>query len=134
TPEAIQWLEIPPPEPPEEPPVKDATAVDRAVKRAVDVVGAVAGGVCTLALYPLVMAAIWIEDGRPFFFSHRRETLRGREFPCIKFRSMRKNADLVKAKVHAANQSDGPQFFMENDPRVTRVGCFLRRTNLDELP
>ena len=80
------------------------------------------------------MLAIWLEDGRPFFFGHARETVGGREFPCIKFRSMRKDADVVKAQLAAANQADGPQFFMERDPRLTRVGRFIRKTNIDELP
>jgi lipopolysaccharide/colanic/teichoic acid biosynthesis glycosyltransferase len=88
----------------------------------------------TLPLYPLIMLAIWFEDGRPFFFGHRRESIGGREFPCLKFRTMRKDADQIKAKLAANNQSDGPQFFIENDPRVTRIGRFLRKTNLDEIP
>ena len=132
--EAIQWLEIPPPEPPEEPPVKDATFVDRAVKMAFDYVAATIGLIVTLPLYPLIMAAIWLEDGRPFFFSHRRETVGGRVFGCVKFRSMRKDAEAMKAALRAANQADGPQFYIENDPRLTRVGKFLRKYNLDELP
>jgi lipopolysaccharide/colanic/teichoic acid biosynthesis glycosyltransferase len=134
TPEAIQWLEIPPPEPPEEPPVKDATAVDLFVKRSFDVAVSLVGALCTLPLYPLVMAAIWIEDGRPFFFAHRRETLGGKVFPCVKFRSMRKDAEKMKALLKARNQADGPQFYIEDDPRLTRVGKFLRKYNLDELP
>ena len=88
----------------------------------------------TLPLYPLIMLAIWIEDGRPFFFAHRRETLGGREFPCFKFRSMRKDAEKMKAELQRTNQADGPQFYIENDPRLTRVGRFLRKYNLDELP
>ena len=134
SPEAIQWLEIPPPEPPEEPPVKDVTAVGRAVKLAFDYFVASVGLLFTLPLYPLICVAIWIEDGRPFFFSHRRETLGGRVFGCIKFRSMRKDAEKMKAALKAANQADGPQFYIENDPRLTRVGRFLRKYNLDELP
>jgi lipopolysaccharide/colanic/teichoic acid biosynthesis glycosyltransferase len=88
----------------------------------------------TLPLYPLVMLAIWIEDGRPFFFAHRRQTLGGREFPCIKFRSMRNDAEQIKAKLAKENQADGPQFFIKKDPRLTRVGQFIRKTNIDELP
>jgi lipopolysaccharide/colanic/teichoic acid biosynthesis glycosyltransferase len=80
------------------------------------------------------MLAIWMEDGRPFFFSHQRETIRGREFGCVKFRSMRKDADKIKEQIKKLNQADGPQFFIENDPRLTRVGRFLRKYNLDELP
>jgi len=58
----------------------------------------------------------------------------GKEFPCIKFRSMRKDAEKIKANLAAANQADGPQFFMDDDPRLTLVGRYLRRYNLDELP
>jgi lipopolysaccharide/colanic/teichoic acid biosynthesis glycosyltransferase len=85
-------------------------------------------------LYPLIMLAIWIDDGRPFFYSQRRETTGGREFPCLKFRTMRKDAEKLRAELAAKNQSDGPQFFLANDPRCTRVGKWLRKTNLDETP
>jgi lipopolysaccharide/colanic/teichoic acid biosynthesis glycosyltransferase len=80
------------------------------------------------------MMAIWLEDGRPFFFGHRRETLGGRKFLCLKFRSMRKDAEKVKLKLAAENAIDGPQFFMQKDPRRTRVGEFIRKRQLDELP
>jgi lipopolysaccharide/colanic/teichoic acid biosynthesis glycosyltransferase len=103
-------------------------------KRAFDVVFSLLGLLVTLPLYPLIMLAIWLEDGGPFFYGHRREGRHGREFPCWKFRSMRKDADQVRGQLQAANQADGPQFFMTNDPRLTRVGVFLRRLNLDELP
>ncbi len=88
----------------------------------------------SLPLYPFIMLAIWLEDGGPFFFAHRRETVGGREFPCIKFRSMRKDAEKMKSQLKAKNQADGPQFFMDDDPRLTRVGKLLRKYNLDELP
>ena len=103
-------------------------------KRMFDVVFALLGLLITLPLYPLIMLAIWLEDGGPFFYGHRREGRHGREFPCWKFRSMRKDADAIRAQLMAANQADGPQFFITDDPRMTRVGAFLRRTNLDELP
>jgi len=88
----------------------------------------------TVPLYPFIMLAIWLEDGRPFFFVHRRETLGGREFPCIKFRSMRKDAEHIKRELAGRNQADGPQFFIEDDPRLTRVGRVIRKCNVDELP
>jgi lipopolysaccharide/colanic/teichoic acid biosynthesis glycosyltransferase len=88
----------------------------------------------TLPLYPIIIGAILIEDGRPLFFSHKRETLGGREFGCLKFRSMRKDAEEIKKRLKSANQADGPQFFMENDPRLTRVGRFLRKYQFDEFP
>jgi lipopolysaccharide/colanic/teichoic acid biosynthesis glycosyltransferase len=103
-------------------------------KRAFDIVFAATALLLTLPLYPIVMIAIWLEDGRPFFFRHKRETLGGREFNCIKFRSMRKDAEQIKQQLAEQNQADGPQFFMDDDPRLTRVGRFIRRTYIDELP
>ena len=103
-------------------------------QRLFDIAFALVALLLTLPLYPFIMLAIWIEDGRPFFFGHRRETVGGREFACLKFRTMRKDADRIKQKLSASNQSDGPQFFIENDPRATRIGRLLRKANLDELP
>ncbi len=103
-------------------------------KRLFDIVFALIVLLLVLPIFPFVMLAIWIEDGRPFFFAHRRETLDGREFGCIKFRSMRRDAEQVKAELIKANQADGPQFYMASDPRLTRVGNFIRKTNIDELP
>ena len=90
--------------------------------------------ILTSPIYPMVMLAIWFEDGSPFFFRHRRETLGGREFDCLKFRSMRHDAEEIKQALTRENQADGPQFFMEDDPRLTRVGRFIRKTYIDELP
>jgi lipopolysaccharide/colanic/teichoic acid biosynthesis glycosyltransferase len=132
--EPIQWLTIEPTEPPEDATPKEVRPLDRAAKRAFDIIFSVIALLFTLPLYPFIMLAIWIEDGRPFFFAHRRETLGGREFPCIKFRSMRKDAEKIKAELRKQNAVDGPQFYMKNDPRVTRVGNVLRQYNLDELP
>jgi lipopolysaccharide/colanic/teichoic acid biosynthesis glycosyltransferase len=68
------------------------------------------------------------------FFGHEREGLRGRRFRCWKFRTMVKDAHLMQRALYATNAVDGPQFKMKRDPRVTRIGEFLRRSNLDELP
>ncbi|HSV14193.1 MAG TPA: sugar transferase [Tepidisphaeraceae bacterium] len=131
----IHWLHIEPsPAPDDAPQPRPGSPLDRAFKRAFDIAFATAAIIFTLPLYPLIMIAIWIEDGRPFFFSHKRETLGGREFPCVKFRSMRKDAEKMKAVLKKLNRADGPQFFIENDPRLLRVGRFLRKYNLDELP
>jgi lipopolysaccharide/colanic/teichoic acid biosynthesis glycosyltransferase len=108
--------------------------IDRALQRGFDIVFSLVAIALTLPLYPIILAAIWIEDGRPFFFAHRRESRGGRPFGCLKFRSMRKNAEALKARLASANCADGPQFFIPDDPRLTRVGRFLRKTNLDELP
>ena len=134
TTEAIQWLDIQPTIPPAEPAPKGTTPGERVFKRLFDFVFSFFALLATLPLYPFIMLAIWLEDGRPFFFGHKRETLGGREFSCLKFRSMRKDAEKIKKELKARNQADGPQFYIENDPRLTRVGKFLRKYNLDELP
>jgi len=103
-------------------------------KRAFDIVFALLALAVVLPFFPLVAIAILIDDGWPVFYAHRRQTLGGREFPCFKFRSMRKQAEKIKATIRTANQADGPQFFMKDDPRVTRVGRFIRKTQIDELP
>lgn len=106
----------------------------RALKRTFDVSFSMMVMILTIPVYVPIMIAIVMEDGRPFFFAHRRQTLGGKEFPCLKFRTMRRDAERIKADLMAQNAADGPQFFMENDPRVTRVGKILRKYQLDELP
>lgn len=103
-------------------------------KRAFDIVASLVVLAVLSLLSPLIMLAIFIEDGRPFFFAHMRQSLGGREFPCYKFRTMIKDAEGLKAKLAGANQADGPQFFIANDPRLLRVGKWLRRFQIDELP
>lgn len=104
------------------------------LKRAFDIVFAVLAIAVTLPLYPVIMLAIFIEDSRPFFFAHNRESTNGREFGCLKFRTMYRDAESMKARLQGANEADGPQFYMENDPRITRVGRVLRKLQLDEIP
>jgi lipopolysaccharide/colanic/teichoic acid biosynthesis glycosyltransferase len=104
------------------------------VKRAFDVVFSLFAIALTIWVYPFVFLAIWAEDGWPVFFAHRRETRGGREFPCLKFRSMYRNAEKMKQELADKNQADGAQFYIERDPRVTRVGRFLRKSRFDELP
>jgi len=93
------------------------------MKRALDVLMALSA---LLLLSPLLLAAaaaIALESGRPILFRQTRLGLHGREFPMYKFRSM---------VVNAAAQ--GPYFTSDGDPRITRVGRWLRRTSIDELP
>jgi lipopolysaccharide/colanic/teichoic acid biosynthesis glycosyltransferase len=103
-------------------------------KRAFDIVFSLVALAVTAPLYPIIAAAIVAEDGFPVFFAHRRETVGGRDFPCLKFRSMARSAENAKRPLESANRCDGPQFFVPDDPRVTRVGRVLRRLHLDELP
>ncbi len=105
-----------------------------ALKRSFDIVFSLGVLLATLPLYPFIIAAIVLEDGRPVFFAHTRQTRGGRDFPCLKFRTMCRNAEAMKAELARRNQADGPQFFIENDPRLLRSGRLLRRFQLDELP
>jgi lipopolysaccharide/colanic/teichoic acid biosynthesis glycosyltransferase len=130
----VRWLDLQPSERTEPLRPRRRAPIERVVKRAFDIVFALVALLFTLPIYPIVMLAIWLEDGRPFFFAHTRESLNAKDFPCLKFRSMRKDAEQMKAELAALNQVDGPQFYIENDPRLTRVGRFIRKVQIDELP
>ena len=85
-------------------------------------------------LFLLISILIKFEDGGPIIFSQERIGLNGRRFKCYKFRSMVINAEAQISKLQHMNESDGPTFKIENDPRITRIGRLLRKTSLDELP
>lgn len=106
----------------------------RAGKRLFDICFSLAVLVGTCWIYPIAAAAILIEDGWPIFFAHRRQTLGGRDFPCYKFRTMRRDAEAMKAELAKMNQADGPQFFIREDPRLLRAGKIMRKIQIDELP
>jgi exopolysaccharide biosynthesis polyprenyl glycosylphosphotransferase len=82
----------------------------------------------------LVSLAILVTMGRPVFFRQDRAGLRGRPFAMLKFRTMVRGADEMKESLREANELDGPTFKLSDDPRVTGLGRFLRRTSIDELP
>jgi len=93
--------------------------------------------VALVVFSPLILAisaAVWLDDGFPIFFGHRRQARGGRIFRCWKFRTMRRDAESLVAQLRKLNLCDGPQVFIKDDPRVTRVGRILRRVQLDELP
>lgn len=106
-------------------------------KRIMDVVGAVAFIIIFAPLMLIIVIAIWA-DGGPALFRHRRIGARGRPFYCLKFRTMRVNAqDMLRKHLEAnpaARAEWNTYFKLKNDPRVTRLGHFLRRSSLDELP
>jgi exopolysaccharide biosynthesis polyprenyl glycosylphosphotransferase len=81
-----------------------------------------------------IAIAIKLDDGGPIFFRQIRVGRHGRLFHCLKFRTMVTNAEEIKEKIMDLNEQEGPVFKIKNDPRVTRVGRFLRKTSLDELP
>ena len=93
------------------------------MKRLIDICLAM---LALLLLSPVLLAAsvaIWRDSGRPIFFRQMRVGLKGDVFGMFKFRSMKVDAE-----------STGPYFTQANDPRITRVGAFIRRTSIDELP
>jgi N-acetylglucosaminyldiphosphoundecaprenol N-acetyl-beta-D-mannosaminyltransferase len=101
-------------------------------KRAIDMVGALIGLVIACLLFPWIALAIVLDSGKPIFFSQYRAGLRGKQFKIWKFRTMVPRAD--QEKVRIVSSSKYKFFNNRQDPRVTRVGKFLRKTYLDELP
>ncbi|MDN4616089.1 sugar transferase [Leifsonia sp. F6_8S_P_1B] len=103
-------------------------------KRVLDVVLAVIGLIVTAPLMAAAACAIRREDGGRVFFRQQRVGVDGRPFTILKLRSMQEDADRALHGLAALNEADGPLFKVRADPRVTRVGRFLRRYSIDELP
>jgi lipopolysaccharide/colanic/teichoic acid biosynthesis glycosyltransferase len=102
------------------------------IKRLIDIIGSVVGLlVLTIVFFPIAIA-IKLDSSGPIFYTQERYGLMGRPFLMYKFRSMVENAEDLKSQVK--NQAKGLIFKNEEDPRITRVGKFLRRTSLDEFP
>ena len=106
---------------------------DVALKRIMDIIGSLFGlvicGIVSIFLIPLIK-----RDGGPAIFAQDRVGRNGRVFKFYKFRSMRVDAEEIKKDLMSQNQMQGGMFKIENDPRVTKVGHFIRKTSLDELP
>ncbi|MEB3299630.1 MAG: sugar transferase [Candidatus Sericytochromatia bacterium] len=106
-----------------------------AVKRLLDIAGATVGLVCLFPVLLLVALAVRWDSPGPVFFRQERVGWNGRRFKILKFRTMVVDAEARRAELEALNEiPDGPIFKMKDDPRVTRVGRFLRRSSLDEFP
>jgi lipopolysaccharide/colanic/teichoic acid biosynthesis glycosyltransferase len=106
----------------------------RAVKRAMDLVMCLAVTPFVLPLMAAITLVIMIDSPGPVLFSQWRAGKGGRRFRMYKFRTMVSNAEMLKSAYAHLNKQTGPDFKIDDDPRVTRVGRFLRRTSLDELP
>lgn len=104
------------------------------IKRIIDIIGALVGLAITAVLTPFIALAIKLDSRGPVFFAQKRVGKNGRYFKLYKFRSMYVDAEARKKELMAQNEMDGPMFKVEHDPRITRVGAFLRKTSLDELP
>jgi lipopolysaccharide/colanic/teichoic acid biosynthesis glycosyltransferase len=101
-------------------------------KRLMDIAGSLVGLVILAVIFSPIAIAIKLDSPGSIFYTQKRYGLYGKPFKIWKFRSMVSNADCLKSEVH--NQAQGLIFKHENDPRMTRVGRFLRRTSLDEFP
>lgn len=104
------------------------------MKRFIDIIGSLVGLVITGVLFIPIAVAIRLDSPGPIFFSQTRCGWMGKRFLIWKFRSMYIDAEARKAELEKQNQVQGAFFKIDNDPRITKVGSFLRRTSLDELP
>ncbi len=108
--------------------------IGRYCKRATDLVLSLLALLIIAPLMIVIALAIKLESEGPVFYVSDRIGKRGRTFPCFKFRTMVKNADKMKKDLVAFNERDGVLFKLKNDPRITRLGRFLRKYSFDELP
>ena len=104
------------------------------VKRLMDLILVLGAMPVILPVMALTALAIKLDDGGPIFFVQQRVGLRKRIFPMLKFRSMVVDAEAKLKEIEHLNEAEGPNFKITHDPRITRVGRFLRKTSLDELP
>jgi anti-anti-sigma factor len=109
-------------------------SVRSTVKRLLDIIGSIVGlGITAILLIPIAIA-IKLDSPGPIFFGQTRLGWMGKPFTIWKFRSMCKDAEFIKQQLESRNQADGKIFKMDDDPRITKVGRFLRKSSLDELP
>ena len=104
-------------------------------KRAMDIIGSLAGLILLSPLLLIIAIAIKIEDPKgSIFFAQQRCGKDNKLFPMYKFRSMVSNAEELLEELMEHNEMDGPVFKIKDDPRITKVGKFIRKTSVDELP
>ena len=104
------------------------------LKRSMDIVGSLCGLVLLSPILLIIMVLIKLESKGPIIFSQDRVGRYGKKFKMYKFRSMVVNAEELKKKLMDQNEMSGPMFKMKDDPRVTKIGKFIRKTSLDEIP
>lgn len=105
------------------------------MKRLMDIIGSFIGLILLSPLFVIIALLIKLEDPHgPIFFKQIRIGKYGQKFPMYKFRSMVSNAEELLASLLKENEVDGAMFKMKNDPRITKIGRFIRKTSIDELP
>lgn len=103
-------------------------------KRTLDIIASLIGLIILSPLILVIGILIRIESKGPIIFAQKRIGLNGRKFQMYKFRSMVPNAEELKKKLLGQNEMSGPMFKMKEDPRITKIGRFIRKTSIDELP
>jgi lipopolysaccharide/colanic/teichoic acid biosynthesis glycosyltransferase len=106
----------------------------RVVKRLIDIIASLIGLIVLLPVFLVVALLIYKEDGENVIFCQDRSGLNNKTFKMYKFRSMIANAPAMRAEMEKYNELDGPAFKMKDDPRITKIGAFIRKTSIDELP
>jgi exopolysaccharide biosynthesis polyprenyl glycosylphosphotransferase len=104
------------------------------MKRLIDLILSILGIVFLSPIMLIIDIAIKVESKGPIIFSQDRVGKDGKFFKMYKFRSMVINAEELKEKLLSQNEMSGPMFKMKDDPRITKVGKFIRKTSIDELP
>jgi exopolysaccharide biosynthesis polyprenyl glycosylphosphotransferase len=104
------------------------------IKRMIDVAVSLTGLIILLPFFIIIMFLIKEASRGPAFFKQQRVGYNGRLFNCFKFRTMVADAELLKDDLMKYNEMDGPVFKIKADPRITKIGQFLRKTSIDELP
>ncbi len=104
------------------------------IKRAVDCLAAIIVLILFAPIIPFITLAIKLNSPGPVFFKDKRQGLHGKEFRCLKFRSMDVGSDKIQDRLRVVSQVDGPQFKITDDPRINAIGKFLRDTYIDEIP
>ena len=104
------------------------------LKRFMDIFASILGLILLSPILIVVSVLIKLDSKGPVFFSQKRVGLHGKTFNMYKFRSMVVNAEEIKDKLKEQNEMSGPMFKMKNDPRITKIGKFIRKTSIDELP
>ena len=104
------------------------------IKRIIDIVASFTGLIVLSPLMLVVSILIKLESKGEVIFKQKRVGLNGREFYMYKFRSMVINAEELKAELESQNEMSGPMFKIKDDPRITKIGKFIRKTSIDELP
>ncbi len=104
------------------------------IKRIMDIIGGLVGCLFTIIIGIFICPIIYLEDPGPVIFKQKRVGKNGRYFNIYKFRSMYKDAEARLKDLKDQNEMDGFMFKMKNDPRITKVGKFIRKTSLDEFP